>query len=76
MSGEGLDMNQLVSLKASRKDNFNGNLSGNKVGNSQLVSSNGLQTQSKVVQNERGEYVTIGEIEELPPTGNFKGSMA
>ena len=27
-------------------------------------------------QNDKGEFVTIGEIEELPPTGNFKGSMA
>ena len=29
------------------------------------------------MQNERGEYVTIGEIEELPPAaGNFKSSYA
>ena len=29
------------------------------------------------MQNERGEYVTIGEIEEFPPTtGNFKSSIA
>lgn len=38
---------------------------------------NNLQKSSKgVAQNERGEFVTIGEIEELPPTGNFKGSMS
>ena len=32
--------------------------------------------QSKVVKNERGEFVTIGEIEELPPSSNYKNSLA
>jgi hypothetical protein len=42
-------------------------------GRSHLPSS--LQ-QSKVVKNERGEFVTIGEIEELPPSANYKNSLA
>ena len=34
--------------------------------------------QSKVIQNERGEFVTIGEIEELPQHSghHLKGSLA
>ena len=50
---------------------FNGNNSG-------LIESGGGLSglkQSKVVQNERGEFVTIGEIEELP-LNNLKGSLA
>ena len=43
---------------------------------SSSYNNNQYQNSKGVAQNERGEFVTIGEIEELPPTGNFKGSMS
>ena len=67
--GEGLNLNQLTSLRASNdlRQSEEKKIAGNKLQKSSLQAS-------KVVQNERGEFVTIGEIEE--PTRDFKSSIA
>ena len=73
-------MDQLASAhgKSGAKENakFEGSKELNNRNNSSLVESGNVSglKQSKIIQNEKGEFVTIGEIEELP-LNNLKGSL-